>query len=101
MKYFRVKYGFGPDEFIGIDETELDMALRAHIGGKKGLFKEGSISGDKIIAITPDFNRVLGLNRDYRLTGEDYKELGKKRDEYELFLEEKKYEISSGQKLLT
>lgn len=100
MKYFKVKFGFGPDEFLSVDETELPMALRAHISGKKGMFKEGSISGDKIIAITPDFNRALGLNRDYALKGEDYRELGIAREEHELFLEEKRYQLTNGTKLL-
>lgn len=101
MKYFKVKFGFGADDFLSVDENELPMALRAHISGKKGMFKEGSISGDKIIAIIPDFNRALGYNRDYILKGEDYNELGKAREEHELFLEEKRYEITNGQKLLS
>jgi len=100
MKYFKVKFGFGADDFLSVDENELPMALRAHISGKKGMFKEGSISGDKIIAITPDFNRALGYNRDYVLKGEDYNELGKSRDDHELFLEEKRQEITNGQKML-
>lgn len=100
MKYFKVKFGFGPDEFISVDEAELPMALRAHISGKKGMFKEGSISGDKIIAITPDFNRALGYNRDYVMKGEDYQELGNARQEHEFLLEEKRYELTNGTKLL-
>jgi hypothetical protein len=41
------------------------------------------------MAIVPDYQRELGYNRDYMLTGEDYAEIGsKRRDEYQLLLEE-------------
>lgn len=95
MKYFRIKYGYDKDEFISIDETELGMAVRAHISGKKGLFKEGSVSGDKIVAIVPDFQRAMGWKRDYQLTGEDYDEIGSKTQrEYQNLLEETKYQVN-------
>lgn len=97
MKYFRVKYGYKNDEFISVDEQELPMAMRAHITGKKGVFKEGAVSGDKIIAIVPDWQRVMGWNRDYNLMGEDYDEIGTKpQREYQNLLQETKYQIENG-----
>lgn len=98
MKHYRIKYGYRADEFVSVDETELPMAVRAHISGKKGLFKEGSVSGDKIIAIVPDYQRDMGWNRDYILMGEDYDELGKEKlREYTTFLEETKNMALGGQ----
>jgi len=94
MNYFRIKYGYGTDEFISVDETELPMAVRAHVTGKRGIFKEGTISGDKIIAIVPDFQRAMGWARDYELRGEDYADFGQKRiDEHRLKLQKVEDEI--------
>lgn len=96
MKYYRVKFGYRNDEFISVDENELPMAVRSHISGKKGIFREGTISGDKIIAITPDYQRAMGWNRDYQLTGEDYDEIGpSKQREYQNLLQETTYQINN------
>lgn len=85
-KFYRVKIGYGRDDFISVDEDELAPALRAQTTGKIGIFREGTIAGNHIISITPDFNRLLGYTRDYQLTGEDYKEVGAERQkEYGLF----------------
>lgn len=104
MKYFRIKIGYGADNFISIDETELAMAIRSQITGRVGLFKEGTVTGKSIISITPDYNRMCGYHRDYQLTGEDYDRIGaEKLNEYRLFLEKTKNEtdkLLGEQKLL-
>lgn len=88
MKHYRVKIGYDKDDFISVDETELPSALRAQITGKVGVFREGTVTGNHIISITPDFNREMGVARDYRLTGEDYEMLGtKKVEEYRDFFQ--------------
>lgn len=99
MKHYRVKIGYGKDDFISITEEELAMALRAQISGKVGVFKEGTVSGNNIMAILPDYQRDMGWNRDHQLGSEDYAEIGNKKiDDYRLLLEEKKTEVH--QKLL-
>lgn len=75
MMYFRVKTGYGTDDFLSVDETEVGQFLRAQINGGVAVSREGTVSGPHIMTITPDYNRALGYNRDYRLTGEDYEEL--------------------------
>jgi len=94
MKYYRVKIGYGKDDFISVDETELERAIFAQGSGKVGVFKEGTVGGNHIMAIIPDYQRLMGWGRDYQLTGEDYDYVGKKeRREHENFLIETKHKI--------
>lgn len=92
MKYFKVQKGFGND-FISIDETELPQAMRAQITGKVAIFKEGTVSGNSIMSITPDLNRIMGWNRDYQMNGEDWKAVGSMMGEYREYLENTKLAI--------
>jgi hypothetical protein len=81
-EYFRL-YRFG-DEKIGIPITraEAERAIYAQATGRVFLSKEGSISGSSISAVLPDFNRALGYNEDYRLTGEDRQYIKRDAPEY-------------------
>lgn len=96
MKYYRVKTGYGKDDFISVDENELPAAVRAQITGKVALFKEGTVSGNHIMTITPDLQRHMGYNRDYELHGEDYKEIGHKAiAEHQQFIETTKIAVEN------
>lgn len=107
MKYFRVKIGYGKDDFISVDETELPRAIIAQGTGRVAVFKEGTVAGNHIMAIVPDYQRALGFARDYQLSGEDYSELGSKPNEYRMALQEATQQANlaigdgkTGQKLL-
>lgn len=96
MKYYRVKTGYGKDDFISVDETELPMAVRAQISGRVAVFKGGTAAGNNIMTIIPDYQRAMGWNRDYQLTGEDYDEIGPtKQREYQNLLQETTYQINN------
>lgn len=71
--YYKVIHGFGSDDYISITADELPRAAKAQVTGQVVFFKEGSIGGNLIQKIVPDFGRMLGLNRGYKLSGEDYK----------------------------
>jgi hypothetical protein len=76
MKHYRVMCGYGKDDFISIDETELKKAIIAQGTGRVVLLSEGSIAGNEIKRILPDYQRDMGWNRDYTLGGEDYEAIG-------------------------
>lgn len=75
MKYYRVQYGYGKDDFYSVSEEDVAKAIRAQVKGTVFICDEGTVAGNSIVAIKPDYNRVLGYNRDYQMTGEDYNEL--------------------------
>lgn len=94
MYYFKVKIGFKDDEFLGVDENEVEIALRAQITGRVAVLKSGTVSGNHIISITPDYQKEMGWAHDYHLTGEDMFEIGNgKVEEYRNFLAEKKGKV--------
>ena len=77
-KFFKVYTGYGETDYISIDETELEMCIRAQITGKVAITKDGTITGNVIQRIVPDWNKALGLNRGYKMKPEDYEYLPKK-----------------------
>ncbi len=79
MMYFKVKIGYGDNDFISIDETELNKAIRCQIKGTVALFGEGTVAGNHIISITPDYNRLMGYNPCYKLKPEDYNMISKRK----------------------
>lgn len=79
MKYYKIKMF---DENISIDETELARALYAQITGKVAILKNGSVSGNNIFSITPDYHKAMGYNEGYKLTPEDHKEIAIKCKDY-------------------
>jgi len=79
-KSFKIKIGYGIDEFVSIEKSELAKAYYTFMTEGKMVTNDGyGLRGRDIIRIEPNWNEVMGYNRDYRLGGEDYKEIGEKR----------------------
>lgn len=78
MKYFRVYYGYDKDDFYSIPETDLRKAIIAQGTGNVAVFDVGTIAGNEIKRIQPDYQRLMGWNRDYKLGEEDYRRIGDK-----------------------
>lgn len=95
MKYFKAIYGYDSENYVELNETELDKAIYLHLTAKKGLLTGGSISGDRVIAVQPDFHRAMGWNRGYSLGPDDYAELNGKGiyKSYNILLEDTKARV--------
>lgn len=78
MNKFKVVFGYDAEDYITIDETELERATYAHMTGKNVAFSNGSVSGSRIVAIQPDFHSTMGWNRGYQLGVDDFTELREK-----------------------
>jgi hypothetical protein len=95
MLYYKVQKGYAISDYITIDDTELPMAMRAMGKGQVAVFKEGTVSGSHIISITPDWNKVMGYNRDYLMNGEDMREIPFEiKNKTQKFLEETSISVS-------
>lgn len=75
MKYYQVRYGHRENECVSVSEDEMPTAIKAQVTGKIGVFKEGTISGSSIIAVVPDYQRIMGWNRSYALGPEDWAQI--------------------------
>lgn len=72
-KWFRVKYGYGVNDFISVTEDYLAKAIYAK--QKQSLFSYGDkiIDGKEIKNIVPDYHKYTGWNAWYEPTStEDF-----------------------------
>lgn len=69
MLYFKVKVGFGQNDYITIDQEDYVKAVRAQVTGKVAIFKNGeTASGSSIITILPDHTKSLGRKPEYPIS---------------------------------
>jgi hypothetical protein len=83
LRHFKVVYGFGQDNFIPIDETELEKAMYAFMSGKKIVLTHGAIDGSQISKVIPDYHKTLGWNYGHKLGTEDWEEVNQKCGNFE------------------
>lgn len=77
--YFKVKFGYGNLDFVSVDELELQKAIYAMFTHKPVQLGNSFVQGDKIISITPHWNKYTGWNENYQPTeADDWKQI--KRD---------------------
>jgi hypothetical protein len=77
-KYFKLIRGYGPEDYIGIDDTELEKAQYCFLEKVDSIFSGGAIRGAEIKAIQEDYHRTMGWNRGYKLGAADFEELADK-----------------------
>lgn len=78
MKYFKIKTGYGEEEFVSIDETELEIAFFIFLNDSKAIFKSGVVRGKDIISIKEDWNAAMGWNKNHQLQPEDWADIRNK-----------------------
>lgn len=76
--FYKIIHGFSPEDYIEIGEKELQKAYYCFLMKKDSLFSGGSVKGNMIQEIKPDFHRIMGWNRGYKLEALDYEELAHK-----------------------
>lgn len=82
--HFKVQKGYGVEDYISIDGSELKLALRAQVTGKVAIFKGGTVSGNHIISITPDEDKMEKI---YNPHGKDHIP-ARVKEEHQIFFEE-------------
>jgi|GEM_PF-1419016 len=81
-KSFKVVYGFKRDEYIEITKQDLPKAYYGFLTEGKVIFSDGhAIKGRDIMRIEPNWNQVMGWNKDYVPKDEDFYHIGEKRKE--------------------
>ena len=94
-KSFKIQIGYGKDEYIAIEKSELSKAYFTFMTEGKMITNDGyALRGKDIIRIEPNWNSVMGYTRDYKLTGEDYLDIGGKRQRHAQMIMGKAKEIA-------
>lgn len=94
---FKIIFGYDAEDYLGIDETELEKAYYCFLEKKDSIFSGGAVRGSNIMAIQPDYHAAMGWNRGHKLGGDDYAELKVKGIErkHSLYLSETKSHVQS------
>lgn len=72
--FFKVCRGYGEDH-VSIGEEDLDRAIYAQLTGAVFLSDGGTIAGNRIEMIVPDWNRIVGFSPGRRMDSEDWAEI--------------------------
>lgn len=101
IPYFKVKIGYGNEDFISITKDELEKAHYAFLKDAKVVFNQGVAHGKNIISISPDYHRMFGWNYGYKMQPEDFDEVNRKVGNVNRYIEASKRKvqdyIASGQ----
>lgn len=87
-RWFRVKYGYKPMEFISVPEEYLAKAI--YCKQKQSIFSYGDkiIDGKEIKSISPDFHKHTGWNEWYEpVDAEDFKQIARDCPSYDGYIE--------------
>lgn len=75
MKAYKLVTGFNAEDYIEINEDELEKAYYCFLEKKDAVFSGGAVRGSRIQEIKPDYHRAMGWNRGHKLEALDYAQL--------------------------
>lgn len=75
MNYYKLITGYNAEEYIEIEEDELEKAYYCFLEKKDSIFSGGAVRGARIMEIRPDYHRAMGWARGYQLTPDEYNAL--------------------------
>ena len=76
--YYKIIRGYGNEDYLEIEDSELEKAYYCFLEKKDSIFSGGAIKGSQILAIQPDFHKTMGWNRGYKLDEYDYADMNEK-----------------------
>ena len=86
MSFYKIKYGYGETDYCEITNQELPKAYGMFLAQEgNGIFSDGTaIRARDIIRIEPNWHKVKGWNRGWKMTIEDYKDVKHLEEPYRL-----------------
>ena len=76
--YYKIIHGYDHERQMPIEADELEKAYGLFLIGGRAIFREGAVDSKHIQAIYPDWHRIMGWNKEYKLGAGDYEELSQK-----------------------
>lgn len=76
-KYYKIVYGYNEGDYLPITSDELHKAQILAIEGGSAIFEAGFFNnrGNDVMRIVPDWHRVRGWNRGYKMETLDYEDV--------------------------
>ena len=93
-QYYKVKIGYGVEDFISIDKDELEKAHYAFAKDAKVMFKNGVTNGKNILAVMPDYHKTMGWNYGHKMEAEDFADIVRKVGNMNAYIEASKNRVS-------
>lgn len=103
---YEVRLSFNEDgQNVTITKDELPMVMWAFLKDAKVVCKNGAFRGKDIISVLPNFNAIMGWNKGYELTPEDFASVSRNEvcleaRNYQNSIKNLCYECSTSQELL-
>lgn len=74
MKYYKIVYGYGEDDYHPITQEELHKAYVLAMEGGKAIFKSGFLQnrGKDFFRIEEDWHTTKGWVKNWKMTADDY-----------------------------
>lgn len=75
-KYFKVRFGFGVNDFVSVKDEEVEKAIYAQVKGTPTRLGNSFVNGRNIVSITPHYHKYTGWFDSYEpQDGEDWKQI--------------------------